>query len=120
VRLRSFPQFTVSRFLSHLAARSSVVRFATEVPLGRVAQRHRKCLGLVECLVVLQTVVELAEKFVEQVAGGGGVAVAVFSPLAVVLPGRLTVGGGRERPHPADVGEPVVLDMPVRDRQGST
>jgi hypothetical protein len=22
-------------------------------------------------------------------------------------------------PHPADVGEPVVLDMPVRDRQGS-
>jgi hypothetical protein len=33
--------------------------------------------------------------------------------------GRLTVGGGRECPHPADVGEPVVSDMPVRDRQGS-
>ena len=48
--------------------------------LGRVAQRHRKCLGLVECLVVLQAVVELAEEFVEQIAGGGGVAVAVFSP----------------------------------------
>ena len=46
-------------------------------------------------------------------------AVAVFSPAAVVLARRLTVGGGRERPHPADVGEPVVLDMPVRDRQGS-
>jgi hypothetical protein len=47
------------------------------------------------------------------------VAVAVFSPAAVVLGGGLAVGGGREGPHPADVGEPVVLDMPVRDRQGS-
>jgi hypothetical protein len=47
------------------------------------------------------------------------VAVAVFSPAAIVLAGGLTVGGRRERPHPADVGEPVVLDMPVRDRQGS-
>jgi len=41
------------------------------VPLGRVAQRllsvPRKCLGLTECLVVLQTVVELAEEFVEEV-----------------------------------------------------
>jgi hypothetical protein len=57
------------------------------VPLGRAAQRllsvTRKCLGLVECLVALQTVVELADTFVEQVAGGGGVAVAVFSPAAV-------------------------------------
>jgi hypothetical protein len=94
------------------------------VPLGRIAQRllsvTRKCLGLVECLVVLQTVVELADTFVEQVAGGGGVAVAVFSPAAVVLAGGLAVGGGRERPHPADVGVPVVLDTPVRDRQGSS
>ena len=46
-------------------------------------------------------------------------AVAVFSPTAVVLAGRATVGGGRERHHPADVRESVVLDMPVRDRQES-
>jgi hypothetical protein len=36
-------------------------------------------------------VVELAEEFVEQMAVGGGVAVAVFPPLAVMLPGRLAV-----------------------------
>ena len=68
---------------------------------------------------VLQAVVELAEEFVEQVAGGGSVAVAVFSPPPVVLAGGLAVGGRRERPHPADVGEPVVLDMAVGDRDGS-
>jgi hypothetical protein len=33
-------------------------------------------------------VVELAEEFVEQVTVGGGVAVAVFSSLPVVLAGR--------------------------------
>jgi hypothetical protein len=32
--------------------------------LGRVAQRHRKGLGLVESLVVLEAVVELAEELV--------------------------------------------------------
>ena len=37
---------------------------------------------------------ELAEKFVEEVAGGGGVAVAIFSPVAVVLAGWFAVGGG--------------------------
>jgi hypothetical protein len=35
------------------------------VSLGRVAQRHLKCLGLIEYLVVLEAVVELAEEFVE-------------------------------------------------------
>ena len=48
-------------------------------------------------------------------AGGGGVAVTVFSPLPVVLAGGLVVGGGCKGPHPADVGEPVVLDMTVSD-----
>jgi hypothetical protein len=91
-----FPQLTESRFLSHMATRSRSSRFATEVPLGRVAQRHRKRLGLVEGLVVLEAVVELAEEFVEQVAGGGGMAVAGFPPLAVMLAGGLAVGGSRE------------------------
>jgi hypothetical protein len=59
--------------------------------------------------------VELAEEFVEQVAVGGGVAVAVFSPALVVLAGGLVVGGGRKGPHPADVGQPVVLDVAVGD-----
>ena len=58
---------------------------------------------------------ELAEEFVEQVAVGGGVAVAVFPSLAVMLAGGFAVGGSREGPHPADVGEPVVLDLAVRD-----
>jgi hypothetical protein len=54
--------------------------------------------------VVLEAVVQLAEEFVEQIAGGGGMTVAVFPPLAVVLAGGLTVGGSRKGPHPADVG----------------
>jgi hypothetical protein len=37
--------------------------------------------------------VELAEEFVEQVAAGGGVAVAVCSSLPVVLAGRFEGGG---------------------------
>jgi hypothetical protein len=47
--------------------------------LGRVMQRHRKSLGFVEYLVVLEAVVELAEELIEQVAGGGCVTVTVFS-----------------------------------------
>lgn len=39
----------------------------------------------------------------------------MFAPLRVVMPGRLTCGGGGESPHPADVGKPVVLDLPVGD-----
>ena len=54
---------------------------------------------------------ELAEEFVEQMAVGGGVAVTVFSPLPVVLAGRFEGGGSRECPHPADTGQPVVLDV---------
>ena len=69
--------------------------------------------------MVLQAVVELAEEFVEQVAGSGGVAVAVFSPAPVVPAGGLVVGSRRKGPHPADVGEPVVLDVAVRDRDRS-
>jgi hypothetical protein len=69
--------------------------------------------------VVLEAVIELAEELVEQIAVGGGMTVPVFPPLAVVLASRLTVGGGRKGPHPTDVGESVVLDMTMGDRQGS-
>jgi hypothetical protein len=69
--------------------------------------------------VVLEAVVQLAEEFVEQIAGGGGMTVAVLPPLAVVLAGGLTVGGSRKGPHPADVGQSVVLDMAMGNRQGS-
>jgi hypothetical protein len=41
-------------------------------------------------------------------------------PLAVVPAGGLTVGGGRKGPRPGDVRKPIVLDMAMRDRQGST
>jgi hypothetical protein len=64
---------------------------------------------------VLQAVVELAEKFVEQMAVGGGVSVAVLAPLTIMAPGWLVAGGGGECPHPADVGQPVVLDMAMGD-----
>jgi hypothetical protein len=47
--------------------------------------------------MVLEAVVELSEEFVEEVSGGGGVAVAVFAPLAVMLARGLIGGGGRER-----------------------
>jgi hypothetical protein len=63
--------------------------------------------------LVLEAVVELSEEFVEQVSGGGGVAVAAFSPTPVVLAGGLVGRGRREGPHPADVGQPVVLDVAV-------
>ena len=42
----------------------------------------------------MEAVVELAEEFVEQVAGWLRHAVTVFSPLAVMLAGWLAVGGG--------------------------
>ena len=57
--------------------------------------------------------IELAEEFVEQVAGCGSVAVTVFTPLAVMPASRFEVRGSRECPHPAGVGQPVVLDMAV-------
>jgi hypothetical protein len=63
--------------------------------------------------VVLETVVELAEELVEQVAGGGGVAVPVFSPAPIVLVDGLVVGSRRKGPHPSDVRQPVVLDVAV-------
>lgn len=44
---------------------------------------------------------ELAEEFVEQMAGGGAVAVAEFATVPVVLAGGLVVGGGGEGPDPA-------------------
>jgi len=67
---------------------------------------HREGFRLVEYLPVLQAVVELADQFVEQVEGGGGVAVAVFSPELVVLAGGFAMRGrgggagtlGRPRP----------------------
>ena len=58
---------------------------------------------------------ELSEELVEQVSGGGGVTVTVFSPAPIVLAGGLVVGSRGKGPHPADVGEPVVLDMTVSD-----
>ena len=58
-------------------------------PLDRgVAEPWRNCLGLVEGLLVLQAMVELAEEFVEQVAVRGGVAIIVIPPLLVVPAGR--------------------------------
>jgi hypothetical protein len=71
--------------------------------------RRWECLGFVVGLPVLQAVVELAEELVEQVPGRGGVTVTVFSSASIVLAGGLVVGGGGKGPHPADVGEPVVL-----------
>ena len=56
------------------------------IPLGGSAADLRECLGLVEMVLVLEAMVELAEEFVEQVAIGGGVTVAVLAPLAVMLP----------------------------------
>jgi hypothetical protein len=44
------------------------------------------------------------------------VAVAVVSTSAVVPAGWTGVDGGVGGPHPADGGEPVVLDAAVRDR----
>jgi hypothetical protein len=57
------------------------------IPLGGSAADLRECLGLVEMVLVLEAMVELAEEFVEQVAIGGGVTVAVLAPLAVMLGG---------------------------------
>jgi len=59
--------------------------------LGSRAPRCWESLGFVECLIGLQAVVELAEEFVEQMAGGGSMTVPVFAPLPVVLAGGLTV-----------------------------
>ena len=53
VRSRPFPHFTVSRSRLTWRPDPGSSRFGTEVSLGRVAQRHRKGLGLVEGLVVL-------------------------------------------------------------------
>lgn len=72
-------------------------------------------LWFVEGLSVLEAVVELSEELVEQVSGGGGVTVTVFSPTPIVLAGGLVVGSRRKGPHPADIGQPVVLDMAVGD-----
>jgi len=77
-------------------------RFGTEVSLGRVAQRHRKGLGLVECLVVFETVVELAEELVEQIAGGGG--------------DRVRIG---PRPTSQVLTSPVSLRSPTLDDPGN-
>lgn len=54
---------------------------------------------------------ELAEELVEEVAGSGGITVAVVTPLAVVLAGGLAARGCGECPHPVNVSEPVVLDV---------
>src|SRR5271166_314769 len=74
----------------------------------------------VEQLSGLQAVVDLAEEFVEQVADGGAVAVAVFSPAPVVLTGRGAVGGRGEGPDPAGGGESVVFDVAVGDADGAS
>ena len=67
---------------------------------------------------MLQAVVELAEEFVEQVSGSCGVPVAMVAALSIVLACPLMGGGGGECPHPADIGQPVVLDLPVGDADG--
>jgi hypothetical protein len=69
---------------------------------------------------MLKAVVELSDQFVKQVPGGGAVAVTVFSPATVMLARWFAVRGGSERPDPACGGEPVVLDMSVRDGQGAS
>jgi hypothetical protein len=81
------------------------------LPLGGRVQGLVEGLPLVEHLTVLWAVVELAEELVEQIAVGGGMTVPVLPSLAVVLAGELTVGGSRKGPHPAHVGQPVVLDV---------
>src|SRR5271163_91040 len=60
--------------------------------------------------------VELAEHLVEEVAQGGGVAVAVVAAVSVVPAGGTGVDGSVGGPYPSDGGEPVVLDAAVRDR----
>jgi len=76
--------------------------FHAKSRLGRVAQRHRKGLGLVECLVVFETVVELAEELVEQIAGGGG--------------DRVRIG---PRPTSQVLTSPVSLRSPTLDDPGN-
>ena len=70
----------------------------------------------VEGLAGLQAVMQLAEHLVEQVAPGGGVAVAVVSASAVVVLSGAGVDGGVGGPNPADGGEAVVFDPAVGDR----
>jgi hypothetical protein len=65
--------------------------------------------------VGVAAVVELSEEFVEQMPGGGAVAVAVLSSAPVVLAGGWAVGGGGEGPDPAGGGESVVFDVAVSD-----
>lgn len=65
---------------------------------------------------MLETMVELAEEFVEQMSGGCGMPVAVLAPLTVMPAGGLICGGGREGPHPADIGQPIVFNVTVGDR----
>ena len=62
---------------------------------------------------MLQALAERAEEFVEQMAGGRRGAVAVVTPLPIMPAGWFVGGGGRECPHPPDVGEPVVLWHPL-------
>jgi hypothetical protein len=48
-------------------------------------------------------------------AVGRGVTVAVFAAVAVMPPGRLVGGGRRESPHPADIGQLIVLELAMRN-----
>jgi hypothetical protein len=63
---------------------------------------------------------ELAECSVEEVAEGGGVAVAVCSALVVEIFGGARSGNGGEGPDEAHGSKPVVFHLSSADRDAAS
>ena len=81
---------------------------------------RRECFHGVEHLLVLQAVVELTEKLVDQVPNCCRVMVTLIPTPPVVVLGGGMVGHGSEAPYPAGGGESIVLDSAAGDGDRTT